>query len=129
MIAAIKKDDLLKMNAVTKRSYRNNQLSSSASARVKNRSFGVRGKLEAIAEYVNEKYQHEYGPFDVAVTTGIPIAIGGISFITVWTGVFKASHHKQYSAQISFVMNPDEACLEIGFYFGRAASHNLNREQ
>ena len=59
--------------------------------------------------------------------TGNAIAIGGTNFKRVWSGIFKGAENKQYAAQISFVMNPNEACLDVGFYFGRASGHSFDK--
>lgn len=121
--------DLVLINNLSSRTYTGNRLLSNASENEKNHLGIVISKLKNLAEYFAQKYHQAYGPFDTSVTTGNSIAIGGVAFKRVWSGIFKGARNKQYAAQISFVMNPQEVCLDVGFYFGRASGHSLNREQ
>jgi len=125
----ITRDDLILVNNLSSRTYTGNRLLSNATESEKNHLESITNKLRIFADYFSEKYNVAYGPFETSVTTGNAIAIGGITFKRVWSGIFKGAPNKQYAAQISFVMNPHEACLDVGFYFGRASGHSLNRDQ
>lgn len=121
----ITKTELALINSLSSRSYSNNRLLTHATTTEAEQLTAIKGKLKSLADYFSQKYSQSYGPFEVSVTTGNPIAIGGRNFKRVWSGIFKGAPNKQYAAQISFVMNPREACLDVGFYFGRASGHSL----
>ena len=89
----------------------------------------IKNKLKSIANVFSAKHEQAYGPFETSVSTGNPIAIGGTKFNRVWSGMHKGAANKQYAAQISFVINDEQPCLDIGFYFGRASGHNLTSTQ
>ena len=125
----ITKDDLVLVNELSSRSYTGNQLLSNASVGEKTNLAAVKKKLKHISEYYSNKYGESYGEFDASVSTGNDIAIGGTSFKRIWSGIFKGATNKQYAAQISFVMDPKEACLNVGFYFGSASGHSKNKTQ
>lgn len=121
--------DLLLINSLSSRKFSDNSLLSNATLSEKEHLKVVTDKLKKIGNYFAEKYNPVYGPFETSVSTGNPIAIGGTSFKRVWSGIFKGARNKQYAAQISFVMNEDEPCLDVGFYFGRASGHSFNAEE
>ncbi len=99
---------------------------SSATQAEKNHLDNILPKLKTLTEYFSEKYNLAYGPFEISVTSGNAIAMGGTKFKRVWAGLFKGAPNKQYAAQISFVMNPRDICLDVGFYFGGAAGRSIN---
>ena len=121
--------DLQLINSLSSREFTENRLLSNASEEEYEQLRVIKRKLRGIAEYFANKYNTDYGPFETSISSGNPIAIGGTRFNRVWAGLFKGNTNKQYAAQISFVMNPDENCLDVGFYFGRASGHNLTAEQ
>lgn len=125
----ITKSDLLLVNDLSKRQYTDNRLLSNASEDEKRQLNIIKKKLKEIARFFSGKYEDSYGPFETSVVTGNDISIGGTSFKRIWSGIFKGAENKQYAAQVSFVLNPNEACLDVGFYFGRASGHSRNREQ
>lgn len=125
----ITKDDLILVKNLSSRKYTGNSLRSNATEAEQDHLKKVINKLSGFANYFSEKYSDVYGPFDIGVATGNPIAIGGVKFKTVWAGIFKGASNKQYAAQISFVINSQDTCLDVGFYFGRASVHTLNQEQ
>jgi hypothetical protein len=125
----ITKNDLILINELSSRSYTGNRLLSNASEQEKDQLKAVKTKLKGIAKHFADKYNDSYGPFESSVSTGNDIVIGGTSFGRIWSGIFKGAPNKQYAAQISFVMNPNEPCLNVGFYFGRASGHSLNKQQ
>jgi hypothetical protein len=129
IMTPIDTSDLILINNLSSRQYTDNKLLSNATENERNQLDSIVNKLRTLSEYFSRKYTASYGPFDTSVTTGNPIAIGGKSFKRVWAGIFKGAPNKQYAAQISFVMNPEEARLDVGFYFGRASGHSLTREQ
>jgi len=122
-------EDLQLINELSKRRYLGNKLSSNTSEEERDLFNIVKSKLKRIANAINQKYALDCGPFEVSVSSGNPIAYGGIQLNRVWAGVFKGNENKQYAAQISFVMNPSVLCLDVGFYFGRASSHSFPKEK
>jgi hypothetical protein len=125
----ITKSDLLLINALSQNTYSNNKLLSKATESEKEQLDNIKRKLKEICIYFSKKYKDSYGPFETSVVTGNDIAIGGTRFKRIWSGLFKGAENKQYAAQISFVLNPVEACLDVGFYFGRAQTHSKNKEE
>lgn len=125
----ITKSDLLLINTLSKHTYSDNKLLSKATEIEKVQLDRIKKKLKDISIYFSEKYKNSYGPFDTSVVTGNDIAIGGTRFKRIWSGIFKGAENKQYAAQISFVLNPNQTCLDVGFYFGRAQGHSKNKEE
>lgn len=125
----ITQGDLLLINKLSKYSYSDNKLLSKASEEEKEQLNRIKKKLKEIAIFFSNRYNDSYGPFETSVVTGNDIAIGGTRFKRIWSGIFKGAENKQYAAQISFVLDPDEACLDVGFYFGRAQGHSKNKEE
>ena len=125
----ITKRDLQLINNLSKHTYVDNKLLSKASEEEKIQLDRVKRKLKEIAIYFSEKYKVSYGPFETSVVTGNDIAIGGTRFKRIWSGIFKGAENKQYAAQISFVLNPIETCLDVGFYFGRAQGHSKDKDE
>jgi hypothetical protein len=125
----ITKKDLALVNDLSSRTYSGNRLLSNASEQEKAQLKIIKLKLKDIAKFFANKYNNDYGPFDTSVATGNDIAIGGSNFKRIWSGIFKGAENKQYASQISFVMNPTECCLDVGFYFGRASGHSRNKEE
>lgn len=125
----ITRDDLILINNLSSRTYSENTILSNASEQEKSHLVAIKLKLRKIAEFFSKKYEDSYGPFQTSVVTGNDIALGGTKFKRIWSGIFKGADNKQYASQISFVMNPKESCLDVGFYFGRASGHSRNKEQ
>lgn len=125
----ITRADLELVNKLSKRTFTGNQLLSNASIEEKEQLKEIKRKLKSLAVYFSEKYKTSYGPFETSVATGNDIAIGGTKFKRIWSGIFKGAENKQYAAQISFVFNEDEPCLDVGFYFGRASGHGRNKKE
>jgi hypothetical protein len=93
----------------------------------KKREFdNIKKKLRSISDFFKQRYDSEYGTFISEQATGNPVGRGG-NLRRVWSGIFKGSRNKQYAAQISFVINTKEKCLDVGLYFGRASSHQLEK--
>lgn len=126
---AITKDDLRLINELSSRTYSGNKLLSNATPQEKDKLAAAKRKLKIIAEHYASKYDDSYGAFKTSVSTGNDIALGGQKLKRIWSGIFKGAPNKQYAAQISFVMNPRETCLNVGFYFGRASGHSKNKEE
>lgn len=122
-------DDLILINTLSTRVYTGNRLLSNATEDENQRFRRIKNKLRLIAEFFSNRYAQQYGPFDVSVTSGNPIQPGGKRFGRVWSSIFKGAENKQYAAQISFVLNPTEACLDVGFYFGRAQGRNIDNDE
>ena len=125
----ITRDDLVLINNLSSRNYTGNRLLSNATEAENEQFRGVKNKLRAIANFFAYRYSQLYGPFEISVTSGNPIQPGGTRFGRVWSGIFKGATNKQYAAQISFVMNPEQACLDVGFYFGRAMGRNIDNNE
>ncbi|MPL96260.1 hypothetical protein SDC9_42435 [bioreactor metagenome] len=122
-------DDLVLINNLSARVYNGNRLLSNATDEENEHFRRVKNKLRVIADFFSNRYSQQYGPFDISVTSGNPIQPGGTRFGRVWSGIFKGAENKQYAAQISFVLNPTEACLDVGFYFGRAQGRNIDNDE
>lgn len=122
-------NDLELINQLCGRTYSGNRLLSNASEEEHAQLTAIKRKLRAIADFFANKYGQEFGAFITGISSGNPIAIGGTKFNNVWSGLFKGAENKQYSAQISFVMNRQETCLNVGFYFGAASAHNLSADE
>jgi hypothetical protein len=122
------KQDLIFVNDLSKRKYAENSILSSATEDEKENLKTIKSKLKSIAAFFKNKYDPDYGIFNTTIVTGNDIAIGGTKLKRIWSGIFKGNTNKQYSAQISFVINPFKPCLDVGFFFGRAHSHNIKKE-
>jgi hypothetical protein len=123
-------EDLVLINDLTSREYANNTMLSNATESEKALLLQMRSKLKSLASIFEGKLRSEYGIMEVASSSGNPIKLGskGTRLNRVWAGFFKGASNKQYSAQISFVIDPLWPCLNVGFYFGRASAHSLDRE-
>jgi len=127
-IDLITKNDLLFLKDVNDRNYSDNSMASNSTPEERKKLSLLRNKLKSIAAYYNTKYKDLYGPFETNVSSGNPIAIGQKKLNRVWAGISKGAENKQYSAQISFVLNPNTLTVELGFYFGRVSAHKINNE-
>jgi hypothetical protein len=86
-----------------------------------------KNRMQALSNLYKNKYDKIAGVFESERATGNPISYHG-KLRRVWSGIYKGSENKQYSAQISFVINTKDRSLDVGFYFGRASSLNINKE-
>ncbi len=87
----------------------------------------LKERLQSLSDLYKDKYDSTAGVFKSERSTGNPISYHG-NLRRVWSGIYKGTNNKQYAAQISFVINIKEKCLDVGFYFGRAGSFNLKKE-
>ncbi|MBI3234445.1 MAG: hypothetical protein HYZ42_10470 [Bacteroidetes bacterium] len=103
---------------LSKRSYTGNTMDSNSSVeeRIEFRSF--KKKLKSLAEYFKNQFNDEFGEFTFNASSGNPIKFNGTKLNRVWSGIFKGAQNKQYSAQISFVVNEQNKSIDLGFYFG-----------
>jgi len=85
----------------------------------------LRHRLLKLSDFFKRKYDREYGAFMSENSTGNPVGRDG-KLRRVWSGIFKGSENKQYSAQINFVINANRNCLDVGFYFGRVSAFGLD---
>ena len=129
MITVITEKDLKLINDLSNRKYINNSMTSSSSEKERLQFKDIKKKLHQIAQNYQKEYNSAYGNLDCGISSGNPIAIGGIRLNRLWSGLFKGAENKQYSGQISFVMNPYEPFLDLGFYFGRASAHKLSKSE
>jgi hypothetical protein len=86
----------------------------------------IKLKMRELAEEYFTKLEEIYYLTDYDVSGGNPINFHG-GLRRVWSGLFKGSANKQYAAQISFVINTQKKCLDVGFYFGRASGFNYDK--
>jgi hypothetical protein len=124
----IEKKDLLFLREISSRDYQNNSMATNSTEEERNVLKDIKLKLKSIATYYKKTYDEMYGPFEANVSSGNPIAIGQTKLNRIWSGISKGAENKQYSAQISFVLNIEKLCLDVGFYFGRASAHMLDNE-
>lgn len=120
----IYKSDIHLVMDLASRVYKNNTLKSNSSEEEQASFKLIRQKMGDVADYFRDKYNSSYGPFESDRNSGNPITIGGSKLGTVWSTIYKGADNKQYAAQISFVINKDLCGIDVGFYFGRASSHN-----
>ena len=120
--------DILLVKNLKDRKYANNTMSSNSSQQEREEFKKVRYKLRDIAASFAHKYEVSYGPFKSDYTHGNPLTRGG-TLNNVWSVIYKGAPNKQYAAQISFVINTYEECIDVGFYFGRASSHSKSSEE
>ncbi|TNE55662.1 MAG: DUF3883 domain-containing protein [Bacteroidetes bacterium] len=125
----ITRSDLELVNQLCQRTYSGNRLLSNANTEEHSQLTSIKRKLRVIADFFATKYGLDFGPFTTGISSGNPIAIGGTRFNNIWSGLFKGAENKQYSAQISFVMDRLEPCLNVGFYFGAASAHNFSADE
>lgn len=118
------KSDLKLINDLRSRTYTGHTLTSNTTALEQQQLNIIKDKLRNISAYFATKYNDTYGPFETSVSSGNPITQRN-TFNNVWAGLFKGASNKQYAAQISFVMNRQDACLDVGFYFGRASARSI----
>jgi hypothetical protein len=123
------KEDLVLINDLGRRKYKNNTLKSNATLEEQASYKEILNKMRMLAEYFKVKYERDFGPFEVGAPTGNPIAIGGTTLKNIWSGLYKGNTNKQYAAQIMFHLNRDKMCLNVGFAFGSASSHHLDGEE
>lgn len=127
-IISLISDDFFLVNDLSSREYKGNTIVSNASQDEKDKLRNVKLKLKLLAEFFNQKYSNDYGPFQSGVVTGNDIAMGGAKLKPIWSGIFKGSH-KQYGAQISFVIDQKKPVLHVGFYFGRANARQIRKKE
>lgn len=94
----------------------------------RNELLALRRRLGYMSDFFKSRYDNEYGKFHSEYSTGNPVGRGG-ELRRVWSGIFKGSQNKQYSAQISFVINVEDESLDVGFYFGRASAFRLEKKE
>lgn len=88
----------------------------------------LKDKMQALSDYYQANYDNSAGPFKSERTKGNPISHRG-KLRRVWSGLFKGAENKQYSVQISFVVNANAKCLDVGIYFGRASAMRISKEK
>lgn len=124
----ITKSDLELIIDLRSRPYTGYTLKSNTTATEQQQLTIIKDKLRDISNYFATKYNESYGPFETSVSSGNPITQRN-TFNNVWAGIFKGASNKQYAAQISFVMNRQDTCLDVGFYFGRASARSISPDE
>ena len=122
------KQDILLVKSLKNRKYTDNTMDSKSTPQERAAFKNVRYKLRDLAASFAHKYGASYGPFQSDYTNRNPLTRGG-TLNHVWSVIYKGAPNKQYAAQISFVINTSEECMDVGFYFGRASSHNKSSEE
>ena len=120
--------DLNLINELSSRKYKNLSLSSNSNEEEQNQFKSIKEKLKKIAIFFSNKYGL-YGPFLTNVSPEANPITRGNTLHNVWSTLFKGTQNKQYSAQISFVIDKYIPCLNVGFYFGSASAHSLSAEK
>lgn len=110
------------------RDYKDNSMHSNSTEIEREGFRAIKKKLKLFAEFFKKEFDYEFGPFVSDASSGNPIKFRGTKLNRVWSGIYKGSINKQYAAQISFVVNDLEDALDIGFYFGRAASRGKSSD-
>ncbi len=118
----ITKEDFDLIQLLNSRSYSSNSMATNSTKEERELFKNLKGKLKRIAVAYKKKYDPDFGEFKAVASSGNPIKFGGDRINRVWSGFYKGAENKQYAAQISFVVDAEQKCIDVGFYFGRAAS-------
>lgn len=124
----ITREDLALINNLSSRTYTGLTLSSNTTEEERSSFSAVKLKMKRIAEYFALRYSN-YGPFITNVSPEANPITRGNTLNYVWSTFFKGATNKQYSAQMSFVIDKENECLNVGFYFGSASAHSLSEAQ
>lgn len=116
------------VNVLSKRIYTGNTMDSNSSQEERTEFRIFKKKLKSLAEYFKNQFNDEFGEFTFNASSGNPIKFNGTKLNRVWSGIYKGAKNKQYSAQISFVVNEQNKSIDIGFYFGRASSRGQSTD-
>jgi hypothetical protein len=128
MIDLITNDDVKlvqKLNALT---YESLGMTEKVSAEDRKKFIDLRGRLRRLSDFFKKKYDAQFGRFSSENSTGNPVGLDG-KLRRVWSGIFKGSENKQYSIQISFVINAASGSLDVGIYFGRASAYRIKKTE
>lgn len=109
------------------RRYTGNTFTSNATESENELLRSINKKLRAWAEFIAARYGGTHGPFDIGFPTGNPVQYNSPRIKIPWSGVFKGNTNKQYAVQVSIVTNPVRPCVDVGFYFGAMAAHDLSK--
>jgi hypothetical protein len=118
----ITKEDFELIKLLNSRSYSSNSMATNSTDKERELFKNLKAKLKRIAVDYKKKYDLDFGEFKAVASSGNPIKFGGDRINRVWSGFYKGAENKQYAAQISFVIDAEQKCIDMGFYFGRAAS-------
>ena len=118
----ITKEDFDLIQLLNSRTYDKNSMSTNSTENERELFKKLKSKLKRIAVDYKNKYDTEFGEFTAVASSGNPIKFGGNKINRVWSGFYKGAENKQYAAQISFVIDAEQKGIDVGFYFGRAAS-------
>jgi len=125
----ITREDLILINDLSARTYTGLSLSTNTTDIERNQFNAIKVKLKGISDYFATKYNLSYGPFKTNVSPEFNPMTRGNTLNHVWSTLFKGATNKQYAAQISFVMDRQNPCLNVGFYFGRASTRSKDEAQ
>lgn len=122
-------EELILINDLSFRTYTGFSITPNTTEIERNQFKALKNKLKAIADYFATKYNSSYGPFETNVSPEANPMTRGKTLHNVWSTLFKGAPNKQYAAQISFVIDRQSACLNVGFYFGRASTQKMDQTQ
>lgn len=125
----ITKSDFNLISDLSSRDYSDNSMSTNSSEQERLDFRNFKQKLKSIAEDYKNQYNSDFGVFTSGASSGNPIKFNGTRLNRVWSGIFKGADNKQYSAQISFVIDEIRKCIDVGFYFGRASSRGKSTDK
>lgn len=128
-LACLTLEDLKLINQLSSRKYTGFSFSSNSTQIEKDQFDAIKNKLKNLAIFFSNKYTSDYGPFHTNVSPEANPITRGNSLNYVWSTFFKGNRNKQYSAQISFVIDKVAPFLYVGFYFGSASSHSLKETE
>lgn len=123
-----RKEELEFIKDLSNRSYRNNTMKSNSTDSEQIRFRDFKNNLKSLAEKLKIQFNSDFGEFISGASSGNPIKFGGTKLNRIWSGIFKGAENKQYAAQISFVVDAESNALDIGFFFGRAASRGKSAD-
>lgn len=124
----ITSNELSLVQELSSRDYVNNTMNSNSTLEEREEFKTFKRKLKRIAEEFKSEFNEEFGTFTSNASSGNPIKFNNTKLNRVWSGIFKGAKNKQYSAQISFVIDNKNKAIDIGFFFGRASSRGKSTD-
>ena len=118
----LKTEELCFIHELSERDYSGNTMKSNTTEEERRKFDSFKNKLRLLAEHFKHEFNSDFGEFVSVASSGNPIKFGGVKLNRIWSGISKGAKNKQYSAQISFVVDAPNRALDVGFYFGSAAS-------
>lgn len=126
LIEQITLEDLNLINDLSSRKFIGLSMSKNTTPDERNRFNTIKDKLGNISYHFSKMYNDIYDPFNFNISPQANPITRGNTLHNVWSTFYKGSNNKQYSAQISFVIDKKSPSLNVGFYFGSASAHSLH---